>query len=60
MAQERLERNRKHASRRTREPSILQGLVHCRQCGYALYRTSTRSGARKIYYYRCLGSDAWR
>lgn len=60
LAQERLESNRKHASRRTREPSILQGLVHCRQCGYALYRTSTRSSARKIYYYRCLGSDAWR
>ena len=25
-----------------------------------MYRTSTRSSARKIYYYRCLGSDAWR
>jgi site-specific DNA recombinase len=25
-----------------------------------LYRTSTRSSARKIYYYRCLGSDAYR
>ena len=31
-----------------------------RRCGYALYRTSTRSSARKIYYYRCLGSEAWR
>jgi site-specific DNA recombinase len=60
LAQERLESNKKHASRRTLEPSILQGLVHCRHCGYALYRTSTRSSARKIYYYRCLGSDAWR
>jgi site-specific DNA recombinase len=60
LAQERLESNRKHASRRTLEPSILQGLVHCRQCGYALYRTSTRSSARKISYYRCLGADAWR
>ena len=28
--------------------------------GYALYRTATQSSARKIYYYRCLGSDAWR
>ncbi len=26
----------------------------------ALSRTSTRSSARKIHYYRCLGSDAWR
>ena len=34
--------------------------MHCRQCGYALYRTSTRSSARKIYFYRCLGSDAYR
>src|SRR5262249_48724765 len=33
-----------------------QGMVSCRKCGYALYRTS----ARKIYYYRCLGSDRWR
>jgi site-specific DNA recombinase len=60
LAQERLQDNKKFAPRRTVEPSILQGLAHCAQCGYALYRTSTRSSARKIYYYRCLGSDAWR
>ena len=60
LAQERLQDNKKFAARRTVEPSLLQGLVHCADCGYALYRTSTRSSARKIYYYRCLGSDAWR
>lgn len=60
LAQELLERNKKHAPRRTIEPSILQGLVCCRNCGYALYRTSTRSSARTIHYYRCLGSDAYR
>jgi site-specific DNA recombinase len=60
LAQERLASNKKLASRRTIEPSILQGLLHCSECGYALYRTSTRSGVRKISYYRCLGSDAWR
>ena len=60
LAQERLAINKKLSARRTIEPAILQGLVHCRHCGYALYRTSTRSSARKIYYYRCLGSDAWR
>ena len=60
LAQERLETNKKFAPRRTIEPSILQGIVHCRQCGYALYRSSARTSARKIYYYRCLGSDAWR
>ena len=59
-AQELLEQNKKLAPRRTIEPSIVQGLVSCSKCGYALSRTSTRSSARKIHYYRCLGSDAWR
>jgi site-specific DNA recombinase len=35
-------------------------LVSCRKCGYALSRTSARTSAREIHYYRCLGSDAWR
>jgi site-specific DNA recombinase len=59
-AQELLQENKAHARRRTIEPSLVQGLVSCRECGYALSRTSTRSSARKIYYYRCIGSDAWR
>src|SRR6202040_3878532 len=60
LAQERLQANKIHAPRRTVTPSVVQGLVSCTKCGYALYRTSTRSSARTIYYYRCLGSDAWR
>ena len=60
LAQEKLINNKLHSSRRTIEPSILQGLVYCRQCSYGLYRTSTQSSARKINYYRCLGSDAYR
>src|SRR4249919_89043 len=60
LAQERLEANKTHAPRRTITPSVVQGLVSCAKCGYALYRTSTRSSARAIHYYRCLGSDAWR
>ena len=60
LAQERLESNKRLSPRRTLEASILQGLTHCAQCGYALYRTSTKTSARKIFYYRCLGSDAWR
>jgi site-specific DNA recombinase len=60
LAAERLESNKRHALRRTVVPSVVQGLVSCRKCGYAMYRTSTRSSARKIYYYRCLGSDAYR
>jgi site-specific DNA recombinase len=27
---------------------------------YALYRSAARTSARKIYYYRCLGYDAYR
>src|SRR5271157_3265729 len=59
-AQELLQENKVRARRRTITPSLVQGLVSCRKCGYALSRTSTRSSARKIHYYRCLGSDAWR
>lgn len=60
LAQELLAANKLHAPRRTIEPSICQGIVSCSECGYALYRTSTRSSARRIDYYRCLGSDGWR
>jgi len=38
----------------------LQGLVSCQRCGYAYYRSSTQTSARKLYYYRCLGADGWR
>jgi len=60
VAQEQLEANKRHSPRRTIEPSLLQGMLVCERCGYALYRTSTRTSARKLYYYRCLGSDAYR
>ena len=58
IAQELLTANKTHAPRRTIEPSVCQGMVSCSKCGYTMYRTSTRSSARKIHYYRCLGSDA--
>jgi len=60
LAQEQLEQNKRHSPRRTIEPSLLQGMLVCERCGYALYRCSTRTSARKLYYYRCLGSDAYR
>lgn len=60
LAQEQLEQNRRHSPRRTIEPSLLQGMLVCERCGYALYRCSTQTSARKLYYYRCLGSDAYR
>ena len=60
LAQERLAQNQQLSSRNTREPTLLQGLLVCEQCGYALYRTSTRTTRRQIKYYRCLGSDRYR
>jgi site-specific DNA recombinase len=60
LAQERLEENKRYAPRRTIEPTLLQSMLVCARCGYALYRTSTRTSARKLYYYRCLGADRYR
>ena len=60
LAQEQLERNKRHSLRRTREPTLLQNMLVCNRCGYAYYRTSTRTSKRKLYYYRCLGSDDYR
>jgi site-specific DNA recombinase len=60
LAQEQLEKNKRHAPRRTIEPTLLQGMLVCKQCGYAIYRSSTRTSKRKLYYYRCLGSDDYR
>jgi site-specific DNA recombinase len=60
LAQEQLEQNKRHSPRRTLEPSLLQGMLVCERCGYGLYRTSTQTSARRIYYYRCIGSDAYR
>jgi site-specific DNA recombinase len=59
-AARRLENNRRFSARNTKEPSLLMGLVSCQSCGYAYYRTSTRTKTRKLYYYRCLGSDDYR
>jgi len=60
LAQERLAQNQQRSVRNTQEPTLLQGLLVCEQCGYALYRTSTRTTRRQIKYYRCLGSDRYR
>jgi site-specific DNA recombinase len=60
MAEELLERNKRLSKRRTKEPTLLQGLLVCKECGYALYRSSTRTSKHKIYYYRCIGSDNYR
>jgi len=59
-AQELLQENKVRSRRRTIEPSIVQGMVSCQKCGYAFSRTSTKTSARKIHYYKCIGSDSWR
>src|SRR5215831_6518302 len=59
-AQELLQENKIRSRRRTIEPSVVQGLVSCQKCGYAFSRTSTRTSARLIHYYKCIGSDGWR
>src|SRR5947209_674021 len=59
-AQELLQENKLRSRRRTIAPSVVQGLVSCAKCGYAFSRTSTQTSARKIHYYKCIGSDSWR
>ena len=59
-AQELLEQNKIRSRRRTIAPSVVQGLISCAKCGYAFSRTSTQTSARKIHYYKCIGSDSWR
>src|SRR5437773_9872314 len=60
LAQEQLEKNKCHSPRRTVEPTLLQSMLVCEQCGYGLYRTSTHTTKQKLNYYRCIGSDGYR
>jgi site-specific DNA recombinase len=50
LAQERLAHNTHFARRRTKTPTLLQGLLVCQQCGYSLYRRRRQ--------YRCWGCAA--
>jgi site-specific DNA recombinase len=58
--QELLYHNKIRSRRRTIAPSVVQGLVGCAKCGYALSRVSTQTSARKLHYYKCIASDSWR
>jgi site-specific DNA recombinase len=61
IVQERLKNNKLHSQRNTKVETLLQGMMVCSQCGYSLYRTFTETSAKKrIYYYRCFGSDTYR
>ena len=65
-AREQLEENRRRNRQGARgQRYLLQGLLVCRQCGYAYYGKAVSSaaakGKRRAYaYYRCCGSDAYR
>ena len=40
LAQERLQKNKHYSERNTKNPTLLQGLLVCALCGYAVYRVS--------------------
>ena len=64
--QEQLQENRARArARRCGATYLLQGLLVCKQCGYAYYGKSVgsataKSRKRDYAYYRCIGTDAYR
>ena len=60
LAQARLRENKHYAKRNSREPALLKGILVCRDSGYACWRTSARTTKRRIYHYRCIGSDNYR
>ena len=61
LAQQLLERNSRLSPRNTRRPSLLQGILVCRECGHSYYRSSTRSKTGNVHhYYRCSGADSFR
>ena len=63
---EQLAENRRRARQRRRGARyLLQGLLVCKQCGYALYGKPVSPAAakgkkRRYAYYRCIGMDAYR
>ena len=60
LAQARLQENKRFSRRNTKELTLLQGVLVCRECGYSCYRTCTRTSNKRISYYRCIGQDGWR
>ena len=64
--QEQLRENRPRARQHPRGAKyLLQGLLQCKQCGYAYYGkaispASAKHHARDYAYYRCIGMDAHR
>ena len=63
-AQRRRAENRRFSPRKSIDPTLLQGLCVCAECGYTIGRNSGNSGkgsyGKRIHYYRCHGIDSWR
>jgi site-specific DNA recombinase len=58
LAARRLEDNRRFSARRTKQPSLLQGLIACRRCSHAFFRAPKKSRDGGSYvYYRCAGNN---
>lgn len=53
LAQKQLQVNRELASRNTKEPSLLQGLVFCGKCGNPFYKRSRKYKDQITCYYYC-------
>jgi site-specific DNA recombinase len=49
LAQEQLQENKHHAARRTIEPTLLQGMLVCQECGYApLSHRAVKAGPQEL------------
>ena len=60
-AQRRRAENRRFSPRKSIDPTLLQGLCVCAECGYTIGRNSGKgSYGKRIHYYRCHGIDSWR
>jgi len=53
LAQELLKRNIKLSKRNTKEGSLLQGLVSCKECGYSFKQNVSGTKEKRYHYYRC-------
>jgi site-specific DNA recombinase len=57
LAQDLLKRNIKLSSRNTREGTLLQGLITCKECGYCFKNTVSGSKINGYKYYSCSRRD---
>lgn len=57
LAQDLLKRNIKLSPRNTREASLLQGLISCKECGYSFKKVISGKKSNDYNYYRCTKRD---